>query len=107
MYDKLNLNNCCFYFKLCKLYNLKSFKKALCNFILQQHILNEVTSTFYKLSFEDLCEIFSCNELKISSELELFNAAVDWINYNNSERSKHIKTFLKLIRLPLLTNEVL
>ena len=62
---------------------------------------------FYKLSFEDLCRIFSCNELKISSELQLFNAAVDQINFNNSERSKHMKTFLKLIRLPLLINEIL
>ena len=54
-----------------------------------------------------MCEILSCDELQISSELELFNAAVDWINYNKVKRAKHMKTFLKLIRLPLLTTEIL
>ena len=53
MYNKLSLNNYYFYFTLSKLYKLKSLKKSLCNFLLQQHILNEVTSTFYKLSFEE------------------------------------------------------
>ena len=50
---------------------------------------------FYKLSLEDFCKLFSCNKLKISLELQLFNAAVDWINFNISELSKHMKTFLK------------
>ena len=107
IYEQLNLKNYFFYYKLTKLYNLKSLKKFLSNFILQQYILNEDTSIFYELKYEDLCEILSCDELQISSELELFNAAVDWINYNQVERSKHMKTFLKLTRLPLLTTKIL
>ena len=54
-----------------------------------------------------MCEIFSCHNLQISSELELFNAAVDWIKYKPKERSKHMNKLLKLIRLPLLTDEIL
>ena len=107
MYGNLSLKNYFIYYKLTKLYRLKSLNKFLCNTLLQQHILKEDAKTFYKLSFEDLCEIFSCNELEISSELQLFNAAVDWINYNKVKRSKHMKKFLKLIRLPLLTDEII
>ena len=107
IYNKLNMKNYFFYYKLTKLYKLKNLNRVLCNFLLQQHILNEDTSTFYKLKYEDLFDILSCEELQISSELELFNAAVDWIKNNRNKRRKHMKTFLKLIRLPLLTTEIL
>ena len=107
IFHKLNLKNYIFYYKLTKLYKIKKLNKFLCNFLLQQHILNEDTLTFYKLKYEDLFNILSCEELQISSELELFNATVDWINYNQVERGKHMKKFLKLIRLPLLTTEIL
>ena len=107
IFRKLNLKNYLFYYKVCKLYHLKNLTNYCCNYLLQQYILNENKTSFYKLQFEDVCLIFSCSELQVSSELELFNAAVDWINYKPKERTKHMNTFLNLIRLPLLSNRIL
>ena len=107
IFRKLNLKNYLFYFKISKLYNLKNLTKYFFNYILQQYISNEDKNPFYELQFEDICLIFSCSELQISSELELFNAAVDWINYKPKIRTKHMNKFLKLIRLPLLSNRIL
>ena len=107
IFKKLNLNNCLFYYKLTRLYNLKDLRKYFYNYFLQQCILKEDVTLFYNLKISELVEIFSCSELQISSELELFNAAVDWIYYKQKKRIKHMKKLLKLIRLPLLTDEIL
>ena len=107
IFRKLNLKNYLFYFKISKLYNLKRLTNYLCNYLLQQYILNEDKNSFFQLNFEEICLIFSCSELQISSELELFNAAVDWINYKPNERTKHMNTVLKLIRLPLIPKSIL
>ena len=107
IYDKLSLKNYYFYYELTKLYHMKSLKMTLCNFLLQQYLLKEDTLTFYKLNYQDLLAIFSSSQLSLSSELELFNAAVDWINYKKNERSKHMHKLLRLIRLPLLSDEIL
>ena len=78
-----------------------------CNILLQQYLLKEDINSFYELNLQDFCEILSCLELQISSELELFNAAVDWINYKTKKRRKHMNKFLKLIKLPLLSSKIL
>ena len=107
IFEKLNSKNYLFYYKLTNWFNMKSLNNFFCNLLLQQYLLKEDVNSFYKLNLEELCQILSCVKLQISSELELFNAAVDWINYSSKERSKHMNALLKLIRLPLLSCETL
>ena len=107
VFNKLNLKNNLFYFKLTKLFHLKLLNNYFCNYFLQQYLSRENVKLFYSLTIKDLVKTFSCSELQISSELELFNAAVDWINYKPKKRIKHMNKLLKLIRLPLLTDEIL
>ena len=87
------------------LYPLKKLNKFLCNIILKKYLYKEDVTIFYELDLQEVCQIFSCSELQLSSELELFNAAVDWINYKPQQRRKHMSTLLKLIRLPLLSDK--
>ena len=107
IYDKLNLKNVIYFYKLSKLYYLKSLKDSICNLIVQKYLTKEDPLVFYKVEPMVLLEIFSTSQLHISSELELFYAAVDWINYEKIKRSKYMSRLLNLIRLPLLTDEIL
>ena len=107
IFQKLNLKNYLFYYKLTKLYHMESLRKFLCNMILQHYLVKEDLNSLYELKIQEFSELLSYSELRISSELELFNAAVDWINYKPKERSEHMNGLLKLIRLPLLSDKIL
>ena len=107
IFEKLNLKNYIFFYKLTKKYHIEHLNTFLCNVLLQQYLLKENVNLFYELNLQDLCKILSCSELQLSSELELFNAAVDWINYHPKERRKHMNVLLTFIRLPLLSSKIL
>ena len=107
IFEKTSLKNYLFYYKLTNSLNMKSLNSYFCNILLQQYLLLEDVNCFYELNFYELSQILSCCELKISSELELFFAAINWINYRPTERRKHMSALLKLIRLHLLTHKVL
>ena len=107
IFKKSNLKNYLFYYKVTKLYHLKKLNNFFCNILLQRYLSKKDVNIFYKLNLKDFCKILSCTELQMSSELELFNAAVDWINYKPKQRKKHMSTLLKFIRLPLLSDKIL
>ena len=107
IFEKVDFKNCLFYYKLTKLYRMKNINNYFCNFFLQQYLLKKDVNQFYNLDLQVMCQVLSCPELEISSELELFNAAVDWIDYKPKERYKHMNTLLKLVRLPLLSDAIL
>ena len=57
--------------------------------------------------FDVYKEILLMSELKVSSEIQVFNFANAWIQHATKERSKFALELLKTVRLPLLTSEAL
>ena len=62
---------------------------------------------FLQLDFALVQKILLSSKLHITSELEVFYAANNWISYNIEERSKFLIDALLTVRLPLLSEPAL
>lgn len=76
--------------------------------IYSSHYFSQVRKRdeYLKLSFEDIKTFLSNSQLNISSELEVYEAAMDWLCYKD-DRKQHLLDILSLVRLPLLNAEQL
>ena len=63
------------------------------------------TDTFNAIDYELFKFILSRSDLNVSSEIEVFNALVSWIEYDEQIREKFTFDLLKVVRLPLLSSE--
>ena len=57
---------------------------------------------FMHLEFTSLKKILSYSELNVTSEVEVFKAAITWISFSYTERNGYAKEMFLKIRLPLL-----
>ncbi|XP_002741110.1 kelch-like protein 5 [Saccoglossus kowalevskii] len=69
----------------------------------------EVTQNqeFHILSVEEVCELFSSDDLNISSEEMMYYAMLTWVNHDLSSRKKDLAKLMQHVRLPLLTPQFL
>lgn len=79
-----------------------AFKHALAHFA-EVVALDE----FLALSPEQVVELLSRDDLQVTSEEEVFDAAVAWIEADRLARSEHMPLLLAQVRLPLLPPAVL
>lgn len=61
---------------------------------------------YLKLPFEDIKSFLGNEQLNVSSEFDVYEAAIAWLIYKE-ERKQHIYEILNLVRLPLLNTEQL
>lgn len=61
---------------------------------------------YFLLDVQRLLELLQSDDLNIWSEEEVFNAAVNWIRYDEIARASHVKEILSTIRFPFLKLEV-
>ena len=103
----VNVKNFLFYFKLSKTFYLKDLLDLLFNMLFQCYLTKNHSKIFYDFKYEDFLTLVSFSELQIDSELEIFNAIVDWINYKRIERKVYFDELFERVRLPLLTEEII
>ena len=65
------------------------------------------TKNFFHLDFNLVVKILASSELNIHSEVEVLNAAINWLKHNIEERNKYAKQLLLKVRLPLLSEHAL
>ena len=65
------------------------------------------TDSFKELDFIDPVKILRSSQLLITTELEVYNAANNWVSYNIKERSKFAKDLLLPVRFPSLLDSIL
>ena len=65
------------------------------------------TEEFAQLSCEDVLSIISRNELNITSEESVYEAAIEWVRRDTSSRQQHLPKLLAEVRLPLLSPQFL
>ena len=99
--------NCFFYLHLTGLFYLNDLREFLLRLCLKCFLTNYKPEVFLELSFSDICTLVSSSNLKIDSELEIFNAVVNWVSHKKFERKCYMDKLLNLVRLPLLTKEIL
>ena len=72
------------------------------NYVDQHFLAIAETQSFLNSRVEIVSKVLSRSSLSITSELEVFKAANNWINFDLTKRARHSKDLLRLIRLPLL-----
>ena len=105
--DKIDVDNLTMFLQLAKLFKVSSLSEtALCYTECCFAKVSE-TQNFLELHFNLVAKILASSELSVHSELEVFNAANNWLTNNSEERSKFAKQLLLHVRLPFLSNPTL
>ena len=80
----------------------RAWKHTLIKFV-------DVSSTeeFVQLDLAHVCQLLACDHIKVTSEEQVFDAALRWIEHNHTQRVKYTAQLLRLVRLPLLPLTVL
>ena len=62
---------------------------------------------FLALSLEEVKAILSSDRLNVTTEYEVFEAALAWLTHDQEERMDHLYDVISLVRFPLFTKEQL
>ena len=104
--NKLNVKNSALYFQVMAVFNNQNATKFILSYIERWFTMVCKTNNFLEYDFAFLSKVLGSSELHITSELEVHNAACDWLSYNYKERCKFAKSLILKIRIPLLTDGV-
>ena len=83
--EKLNERNVAFYYKLSCIFSLTSLSHAAFRLIQRCFTTVARTQNFHQLDFDHVIKILKSSQLHIASELEVFDAAENWISRNNGK----------------------
>ena len=103
----INKRNIFCFFTLSKLFSLKLLKKYLVSVVDNNFVGFSKALGFQNIDFKTLKFFVSRSTLHVSSEIEVFQAIINWIEHNEKIRKVYIYDLLKLVRLQLLSCEVL
>ncbi|CAG0902781.1 unnamed protein product [Darwinula stevensoni] len=92
--------------KIAEEYGYQDLREAAVEFISGSFSKVVGTSEFISISFETLSSFLNRDDLGVSSEKEVYDAARKWLHHDSS-RKRHLPDLLDKIRLPLLPYEYL
>ena len=101
--SEVNVVNCLVFYYFSNVFNHSVTGKALAGLVQSCFSMFAETNNFLELDFITVRKILSSNQLKIDTELQVFNAADSWLCHDITKRSKHAKDILCKVRLPLLS----
>ena len=104
---KVTKNNVLTIYSLAKLYKLATFFNACLVYVERCFPIVVETKNFLHLDFSLVKKILNSSDLNIHSEIEVFNAVINWLKHNSEERSKYAKQLLLKVRLSLLSEHAL
>ena len=65
------------------------------------------TECFLRLDYASVHKLLSSSKLRITSEVQVFNAADAWVRYDIETRKQYAKTLLLQVRFPLLSDSAI
>ena len=105
--EKKSIKNVLTIYKLTKVFNLPTLAQETLHCVESCFTILVETQNFLQLDYTLAAKILHSSDLHITSELEVFNSANLWLNYNFGERKKYAKDLLKTVRLSLLSDHSL
>ena len=100
---KLDPKNVCFFYQVMKNNSRKDTYILISNYLQKYFVLVTENNYHMEFNFDFIKAVISCPKLKITSEIEVFNAAEAWVVYDIEERSRFALELLKGVCLPLLS----
>jgi len=105
---KLSPRSACFYYKvLSKTTRLIAARRHILNYIERGFELIVKTESFLELSFELVEEILSSDELNVTSESKVLQAAEAWVNHHKEERIDLAPEVFSKVRLDFMSTKTL
>ena len=105
--DEIVVDNVATFYQFTQLYKLTSIADITFSYIERCFSMVAETQNFLELDINLVVKILTSSGLSVHSELEVFNAANNWLTNNSEERSKFAKQLLLHVRLPFLSNPTL
>ena len=106
MGQKLDVENCIGIYFFAQAHECKELEYQAWEVISENFVNIRFTSEFLELPAERLVEIIRYDDLQASEE-EVFEACIQWLQYNTEERSTHVATVFSLVRFVLLDDHYL
>ena len=103
----VSVQNVTLYFKLASIFKLPRIARALLSYIERLFTMVAKSKMFLEMDYDLVRKILLSSCLEITSELEVFDAADEWIRHNQEKRSIRAKDLLLTVRLPLLSEYAL
>lgn len=102
----VNIVNCVGIWAIARLYEYEDLKELTFPFILRHFREIVACEEFLRLKKSDLKELLENNELQVGSEEDVFNAIVDWAQFDLAERKTEFPDLVRCARLHLLPSAV-
>ena len=99
----MTLNNVLAFYSLAKLYKLAITSETSLAYIERCFQMVDEAPNFLHLDINTVVRILGSSELNNHSEIEVFSAAINWLEHDIEERSKYAKQLLLKVRLTLLS----
>ncbi|XP_068706950.1 kelch-like protein diablo [Montipora capricornis] len=100
--QQIDIANCLGVRALAERHSCKAMYEAATRYIMENFTKVTKTEDFQTLGSSEVIELISHNEVKVCSEMEVFDACIAWIEYSTETRKCHLSEFLKTIRLPFI-----
>ena len=62
---------------------------------------------FYDLKPDQVCEIIASDTINIPNEEKVYETVISWVKHNAANRSQHLPTLIKHVRLSLMSHDYL
>ena len=98
----INKRNIFCFFTLSKLFSLKLLKKYLVSVVDNNFVGFSKALGFQNIDFKTLKFFVSRSTLHVSSEIEVFQAIINWIEHNEKIRKVYMCDLLKIVRFSCL-----
>ena len=105
--DRIQIDKAASVYKFVNTFNLSSLHKKALRFIERCFTVVSDSESFKQLDYNLISKILASSSLLITSEIEVFNVAERWLNYNIKERCKYAKDILLKVRLHLLSKDTI
>ena len=105
--DKINMHNFTFFFKVADVFHMPKLSQTTLHYIERCFKLAVESSNLLNLNFALVRRILCSSELHLTTEIEVFKAANDWIAYRSEERMKFACALLSTVRFHLLSDDAL
>uniref|UniRef100_A0A1B0GDU5 Kelch-like protein diablo n=1 Tax=Glossina morsitans morsitans TaxID=37546 RepID=A0A1B0GDU5_GLOMM len=99
--------NCLGISKLADTCGCKELYNRCQNYIQKNYLKIVNTEEHLLLSFEEIRDLVSSEEIIVDSEINVFNAILNWIKHNPEKRLAHLADLFKYVRLPLISTKCL
>ena len=93
--QKKAIKNAAIFYQLAIHFNLQSSREVLLSYIEFCFTMVVDTKSFSELDFRSVLTLIESSNLRIDSELEVYNAAETWLIYNLKNAAKWQKVFYK------------